>query len=256
VTLNHSIADDSEPHFVDLLALHMWPGPDGPRCSSRVRPSMWVPGTQRPRVGVFATMVDMVGGLLPDGFVTPTIDLRLSVVDDLPSEGRVELATTTLKFGRRFLVSDTLLRSDGRLFARGSTTFLSDVNLDLSLYRDNPEPEIDVESFDALLSPTVIDGTTLELVPRPGLSNGMQGTVQGGVQATFAEIVAEHALGGSAQITDIDIRYLQRLKVGPLHGAAEILGTAHGVTSLRILLTDAGFDDRVVSYAAVSAVAH
>jgi acyl-coenzyme A thioesterase PaaI-like protein len=248
-----SHGDGSEQHFVNLLALHMWPDPAGPRGRSRVRPSMWVPGTERPRLGVFATMVDMIGGLLPEGLVTPTIDLRISVVDELPSAGVVDLETTTLKLGRRLLVSETLLRSEGRLFARGSTTFLSDVKPDHGLYRDNPEPEVDIESFDALMAPAVVDATTLLLVPRPGLNNGMRHTVQGGVQATFCELVAEHALGGDAEIIDIDVRYLRSMKTGPMHGTAEVLGNAQGQVSVRVLLTDVGADNRLVSYAAISA---
>jgi acyl-coenzyme A thioesterase PaaI-like protein len=244
--------DGSEPHFVNLLGLHLWPDDAGPRGQARIRPSMWVPGTRRPRLGVLATMVDMIGGLLPEGLVTPTMDLRISVVDEPPGGGLIDMETETVKFGRRFLVSETLLKQEGRLFARGTTTFISDVRHDHGLWREDPEPAVDIESFDKLLSPSVIDARTLELVPRPDLNNGNLFTVQGGVQATFCELVAEHATAGLGATTDIDMRYLRSMKVGPMHGSAEVLGTTNGTTSVRVRLTDAGADHRVVSYAALS----
>jgi acyl-coenzyme A thioesterase PaaI-like protein len=254
--MSQTRADDvagSDRHFVDLLALQVWSTDLGPRGRSRLRPSMWTPGTQRPRVGVVATMVDMIGGLVPEGFMTPTVDLRFSVVDALPSEGTLDLETDTIKLGRTLLVSETLVRCEGRLVARGTTTFLSDFRRDLSLYRDDSEPDVDVVSFDDVISARIIDDATLELDPHQAITNDLRGTIQGGVQATFAELAAEHVLGRSGIVTDLEIRYLRAMKAGPLHARAEVLGTHEGTASVRVLLTDAGADHRVVSYSALSA---
>ena len=98
-------------HFIGALGLDMWEEDGLTHGRADVRPAMWAPGTRWPRIGVLATMVDMVAGMLPTGPVNPTVDLRISLLAPPPSDGAVELVCRPAKVGRRLYVGETLLRA-------------------------------------------------------------------------------------------------------------------------------------------------
>ena len=85
-------------------------------------------------------------------------------------------------------------------------------------------------------------------------SVGIQLTVQGGAQALLAELAAAHALGAGEPLvaTDLDIRFLDRLYVGPLAARAIEVEGHDGVPRAHVTLFDAGKDDRLVSAVTVS----
>ena len=105
-----------------------------------------------------------------------------------------------------------------------------------------PTPSVGARPFDA---------RTLELKPTPELGNGPVGTVQGGAQALLAELAGEHVLGAGAEVVDLEIRYLDRLRVGPLRAVASRVGRAGALDAVRVRLSDAGAGDRLVSAASL-----
>ncbi|WP_018504327.1 hotdog family protein [Parafrankia discariae] len=81
------------------------------------------------------------------------------------------------------------------------------------------------------------------------------GTLHGGVQSLVAELAAEHVLGGRERglaVTDLDVRYLDRLRAGPLTASARRLPSATGAAVVVVRLGDAGRDGRLIGPATVT----
>jgi acyl-coenzyme A thioesterase PaaI-like protein len=76
--------------------------------------------------------------------------------------------------------------------------------------------------------------------------------VQGGVQATIAELSSEWALSpiGNFAVTDLDIRYLGRVQVGPVAAVADVMAVNGQTAFVRVALRDSGNADRLVSVVA------
>jgi acyl-coenzyme A thioesterase PaaI-like protein len=249
-------------HFVRATGIRVTLGPDGTvDGTSALRPEFFAPGTTRVRVGVLLTMLDVIAGHVPDGATTPTVDLRIQIVGEIPSVGSVHLHARPLRVGRRLIVADTTFLDDSGIeFARGTSTFINQKVGSEILLRVSGVADIPQGSIDALVGPLVGGPLSLELTSKPSISNGLHGTIQGGVQGMLAELAVEHALGGGERIAvvDLDIRYLGRLKVGPLVATVEESGRADpasGRRVARVALTDAGHDNQPVSYVTITWVA-
>src|SRR5438046_488263 len=124
-----AVLTDADPvSFVGSLALDLRFADGLTHGSVVVQPEMLAPGTDRLRVGVLATLVDMVAGFLPTGPVNPTVDLRVSLLARPPSSGTVHLVCRPATLGRRLFVGETLLHTGDvdRPFARSTTTFMNE----------------------------------------------------------------------------------------------------------------------------------
>ena len=86
------------------------------------------------------------------------------------------------------------------------------------------------------------------------IGNGIVGTVQGGAQSLLAELAAEHALGSTKgfAVTDLDIRFLDRLRVGPLVATATVLESETAALPVTVTLTDGGDENKIVSYVTIT----
>jgi acyl-coenzyme A thioesterase PaaI-like protein len=237
--------------WVGSLGLEVWVEEGRTRGRAELRPEMWAPGTQRPRLGVLATMVDMVGGMPPTGAMTPTVDLRITLLADPPSVGTIEISARTLKLGRRLYSGEVMLYSgsSNTPFARGAVTFVPQV-VDIPTTVWTAVESGPLSSFDDLLQLRFPDEDTVVIDAHLGVRNGLAGTIQGGAQATVAEVAAERALAhrGPHHAVDLDIRYLNPLTIGPMIARAEVLGDEPVV---RVPLVDGGADGRIVSMAIV-----
>jgi acyl-coenzyme A thioesterase PaaI-like protein len=246
------VHNDSEPgSFVGALGMELWEQSGYTHGRADVKPEMLAPGTDRLRMGVLATMVDLVAGFLPTGPVNPTVDLRVTLVAPPPTSGTIFLVCRPAKLGRRLYVGETTLHTgdESAAFARSTTTFINEIipgsPRDGGPAAPAAEP-IGSPSFDDLLRPRYRDGA-VEIDLYPGLSNGPGGTLQGGAQALLAELAAQHVLGDHwANVVDLDIRYLNRVRSGPVTARADAR-TDTDRAFVRVVLTDAGDDDRLVS---------
>ena len=99
-------------HFIHALGLELWDEDGFTHGRALLRPEMWAPGTEVPRLGVLATMVDIVVGMLPTGPVNPTVDLRLTLLSLPPSLGDIQLVCRPVKLGSRLIVGECLLYVD------------------------------------------------------------------------------------------------------------------------------------------------
>lgn len=243
-------------HYINLLAIEVEMANPIVRGVAPVRPEALVPGTSRLRTGVLATIVDLVGGHVPDGPLGPTIDLRVELWDRPPSHGHVHLLGRPLRAGKRFVVAETLLASsrDGAPFGRATTTFMHERVGDPVSNNGHPLEPMAESSFDEFLGATVRDARSLVLEPVERIANGQQHTVQGGVQALFAEVAADHLLRRDVPLaaTDLDIRFLSRLRVGPLVAIVDELPAADGTVRARVTIADGGDGDKTVSSVALT----
>lgn len=259
----------SEPASDDLPPLH-WVGTMGlattvedgfTRGTAVVVPAMLAPGTDRLRVGVLATLVDVVGGTPPTGALNPTVDLRVQLVGPGPSSGPIRLECRPLRQGRTLYVAEVPVFADGcdSPFAVGTVTFMSRRIADRPGWDGGPRFDGTVRAlppgtFDDLVGATRGDDGVARLPFNPLVGNGFTGTIQGGAQAMFAELATEWALAdlghpaGTQAVDDLDIRYLDRLASGTMAAVPDLWPAADGGFVARVALVDDADADRVVSF--------
>ena len=240
------------------------------------------------RVGVLATLVDIVGGAIAARVLRPdwmaTADLAIELVGP-PVGPWVEAQGSVLRRGRTTLVIEALVVAvdedgattsvDGRAadpVAWASMTFAV-----LPAKGDGPpvQPAAELPVRWAItggastlpvldaLAVTVLDGAAgrVSVPVRPYLHNSF-GAVQGGVVALIAEAAGAEALGAAQGhdgadmvVTDLQIAYLALGKVGPIVSSARVLATGpDGRAGAVVELRDAGADDRLTTVANVTAV--
>gem|GEM_PF-1085669 len=250
-------------HFLAHLGLRQWADGADTHGRAAIRPDLCVPGTGIPRIGVLATFVDVVVGSRPEGPINPTVDLQVRMLA-FPQMAEVRVDCQVLRAGRTLLVGETFLYADDarQPFAHGIATFLNRP-MDMARlagHRSRPAPPPSVAAalppLGELLGLREIDDVTLEIDLLPRLVNGSGGTIQGGVQALLAELAAERVVARSEQVvagseqavvTDLDIRYLDRVRTGPLRARAAVLAADGAGASVQVRLTDAGAADRLVA---------
>ena len=83
--------------------------------------------------------------------------------------------------------------------------------------------------------------------------NGANGTVQGGAQALLAEVAGERALelgddvAGDHEAIDLEIRYLNRVKEGPVAARGEVVPGGFDGLWVRVATTEPPAGNRIVS---------
>jgi acyl-coenzyme A thioesterase PaaI-like protein len=241
---------DAEPvSYVGALALDLSFEDGITHGRAELQPEMFAPGTERLRLGVLATLVDMVAGFPPTGPINPTVDLRVSLLARPPSAGTIFLVCHPAKVGRRLFVGETIVHTGDATqpFARSTVTFMNQPMAHEGMGAPPPEA-IGAASFDDMLRPRFRDARTVEMDAHPWVSNGPAGTIQGGAQALLAEIAAERALEPQQlSAVDLDIRFLNRMRSGPVAATAEVSPGDLDGAFVRVAVTDLGDDDRLVS---------
>jgi acyl-coenzyme A thioesterase PaaI-like protein len=244
-------------HFVSALGIELWPEGGITHGRAELRPEMWAPGTDVPRLGVLATMVDMVVGSPPTGAINPTVDLRVTLLARPPAEGTVLLECRPVKVGRRLFVGETLLHTGDadHAFARSTATFMNEPIPDATaMFRPLPGTRLAAPSFDEILNTRILAPGLMEMDAHPRVSNGPGGTIQGGAQALLGEIAAEHALEprGRFAAVDLDIRYLNRVRTESVVATAQVLPGELEHVTVRVPITGNGDDERIVSLVSVA----
>jgi acyl-coenzyme A thioesterase PaaI-like protein len=270
---SHGPVDDGgdpilpEDHYLLVMAIELGLDGGNSMATVTVRPELFAPGTDHIRTGLLCSMVDLVAGHMEIGPVGPTIDLRMQLFTRPPAEGRIHIYSRPLRIGSRLIVSETELRGDHDTepFARCLTTFMN--NIVGGGFPKGPRvpPVMAETSFDAFLGHQIRDENSFELHPVERLTNGMKATVQGGAQSLLAELTAEHVLGGGRRLaaTDLDIRFLNPMRVGPVVATVQHIDNtigednpksagAGGRARCRVRLTDGGYQDRILGFVAMT----
>lgn len=258
------MSEPSEPryempafHFVSALGIEVYA--DGGKANVRAEldPAMRIPGTDMLRLGILTTFVDFCAGFTPTGPVNPTVDLRTWLLRAAPTTGVVHLVAEPLKEGKRLYIAEVSI-DDGDPsdpFAQARATFVNNKMGDSipvsQRFGDTPRP-LEVASFDEMFAPRRVDERTIEVDLQPTFRNGLDGTIQGGAQATIAEIAAEWALTpyGDFYAIDLDIEYLSRAKTGPVAAVADVdkVSPDGNEARVRVRLVDRGEAGRIVSF--------
>ncbi len=230
---------DPPPHLLAALGLELWTEDGVTHGVAELGPTTWAVGTERPRLGLLATMADMVAGMPPSGAINPTVDLSIQLMAPAPARAAVHLVCRPAKVGRRLFVGEVMFDSAGVPFARATVTFLNQLMPEadpLVLSGPGGRPETSIEER---LQSRAKDDRTL-VVPLTEATTNPGGTMQGGLQATVAEMASEWALvcHGQFVVTDLDIRYLGRICAGPLVATGEVVSVNDGSAFVRVELTD------------------
>ncbi|HET6964361.1 MAG TPA: hypothetical protein VFH58_06275 [Acidimicrobiales bacterium] len=243
--------DPELDHFIGYLGLDLWHEDDRTFGRATITPEMWVPGTQRVRLGILFTMADVVGGSPPNGILTPTIELRMRLLSDAPHEGEVRLEGRPMKAGKRIYTGEVLCYGP-ELFAVCEYSFMN------QSLPHSPEHRIVRQhrplpgaSFDDVFQMRMLEGGAVEMDPHGAVRNGLVGTIQGGAQATMVEVAAERALAGEGPyaVRDLHVRYLNAVKVGPALARPQVFFGDGSAPVVRVAVSDVGAGDRIVSSA-------
>lgn len=251
--------DSEVEHFIGYLGLELWHEDTTTWGRATIRPEMWASGSRRPRLGLLFTLADVVGGSPPTGILTPTVDLRFQLLAPAPSEGQILMEARPLKIGRRLWTGEVLFRAADTddLFARSEFTFMNQgfpeafADERARMGRWDAAPPLPADSFDELFQMRLLDDGATEMDSHGAVRNGLVGTIQGGAQATLAEVAAERALAdrGPYAVCDLHLRYLSAVKAGPAVARPEVLPGDDLRPVVRIPITDAGAAERLVTTA-------
>jgi len=240
------------PGFVNGLGISLWTEGDLALARAEVQPEFFAPGTDRVRMGVLATLVDMVAGSPAHSIINPTVDLRVSLLAPAPTSGAIELVTYPVKSGRLLFIGETLLHTGdvARPFARSVCTFMNKP-LDSERTGIFPVGLLGAEHYDASLQLREPEPGVFEMDNHDIVRNGANGTVQGGAQALLAELAGERALelseASDHEAVDLEIRYLNRVKEGPVVARAEVVPGGFDGLWVRVATTEPPVGNRIVS---------
>jgi acyl-coenzyme A thioesterase PaaI-like protein len=241
--------------FIAGLGAKLWVDGQWTRSRFEVTPSFLKPGTQRVRLGVVSTLIDVVAGAPAHGLVNPTVDLRVSLLKPLPTSGFLELVCRPVSIGEQLFVAETLVYDNDptKPFARSTCTY---VNRTVEGYsHDNvlPDGSLEADFFDDLLPLRQVDDRTFELDNSADIGNPRNSTIQGGVQGFFAELATERALAATSgvehEVVDLDVRYLNSLRTPTARARVETFGGSFGTSLVRVPIMEADDGERIVSLA-------
>lgn len=243
------------PNFVGGLGIELWIEGDLALGRAEVQTSFFKPGTDRVRMGVLATLVDMVAGSPAHAVINPTIDLRVTLLDRSPVEGPIELVCYPVKVGRRLFVGETLLHTGDvtRPFARSMCTFLNrPLEVDREDQKKFPFTDLGSATYDEALQLRECVPGTFEMDLHEVVRNGSNGTIQGGAQALMAELAGERALADhqgddELEIVDLEIRYLNPVRTGPVLATGEVIPGPREDTCVRVPIIEPVPDGRIVA---------
>jgi acyl-coenzyme A thioesterase PaaI-like protein len=241
------------PNFVGGLGIELWIDGDLAFGRAEVQSSFLRPGTDRVRMGVLATLVDMVAGSPAHAIINPTIDLRVSLLSRAPTSGAIELVCYPVKVGQRLFIGETLLHTGdpSRPFARSVCTFL---NRPLEVERGDqkkfPVTELGSATYDEALQLRETEPGTFEMDLHEVVRNGANGTIQGGAQALMTELAGERALGDRAddhEVVDLEIRYLNKVRHDRVRATGEVVpGVLDGIC-VRVPIVESDADERIIA---------
>ncbi len=229
--------------------------------------------TGRPRVGVLATLVDVVAGEVAIRSVLPgwtaTSDLNIHV-DDLPTEGAIEATPRILRSGRQTVVVEVALRSAADANQLGVATVgfaILQARSDEQKgghWAESPEARTEFALAGTLLKEPILDAVGLEfdsLNPaiarigvRPFVRNSL-GALQGGAVAILLEAAAENfaasSLEGALQVRSLAIHYLKLARVGPVRAQSRVIARTRGGLLIRVELFDEGESEVLLTVATI-----
>jgi acyl-coenzyme A thioesterase PaaI-like protein len=253
-----SVSEPDYSHYLAGLSAEVWLEGDDVHACMEIQPQHLKPGTDRVRLGVLATLVDVIGGSPAHAILNPTVDLRVTLVDRIPTSGKIQFVCRPVRIGRRLFVAETIgyIADESTPFLRGICTFMNRALEGITHEGLIPEGTLGADSYDDLLAVREPSPGVYELDNHPVIGNPHSGTIQGGAQALFAEVVAERALeretGREHEVFDLDIRYLNGLRTPDVRARVDALPGSFPERIVRVPMVEADAAERIVSLATLS----
>ncbi len=249
---------EREIGFTTELGLNMEVAGDTMVGHVEVVSQLCVPEVGVLRPSVLLSWADSLMGSLATEQTLPkvcmTVDLSVRVVHPIPAGVSVRGTGRILKTGRVLTFAEATFTIDGRAepaaFVLGTfvasprpgdvaDSFVTQVTLGGKARRRFPVTRVPITE---ILAARAIAPGVMEADRKPRLLNWVD-TIQGGVVALLAEEAAL-SLPGALVPTELEVRYLRTVRVGPMRA------TAHGVGGYtRVDVVDAGNDDRPAAIA-------
>jgi acyl-coenzyme A thioesterase PaaI-like protein len=206
------------------------------------------PGSPFPRPSVLATIADCVAGVPAGLMITPRLSVTLDIVVRLitPARGEnLEMRGEIVKKGRSTVAGEVFF-FDAETMAPVAYSYLT--------FMGSPRPQDHPPAFSrGMRTPGMIELPFPEHVGASIIEPGVvemectpfvvqaAGSLQGGAVALLGELAAETLTG--SPVIDLDIRYLNSVRVGPGRATATLLG--QGV--VRVEVRDQGRDNRLTA---------
>jgi uncharacterized protein (TIGR00369 family) len=259
-----------EHHLLRDLALEVEHRADGTSAAWLTVVPELLDDTGAVRAGVFATIVDMIGGGLSAQTAAPnwiaTADLTLHLVGRA-TRGTVEAVARVLRAGRTTVVIEVSLRSvDGPLGIATMTFSVlprRDDNPVLNLTPAAPRTSLVLPGSGfrapllAELGVTVVDAAAgVVEVPVIDYSRNSMGALQGGIVALAIDVAAEQALraacGTPVRVSDVQVTYLAFVR-GTLRTSTEVVAASPGFGTALVDVIDVDAETRRTTTARVVA---
>jgi acyl-coenzyme A thioesterase PaaI-like protein len=205
-------------------------------------------GSELPRASVLATMADCMAGLAAFAVTAPRLAVTLDiVVRNVATRcgDRLDVAGEIVKKGRSTIASEVR-------FSDSDTKDL--VALSYLTFMTSPRPQDQAPApsrgmrttgsmpnhFAEHVGLRTIEAGVVEVNLVPFVMQASR-TLQGGVVGLLGEVAAESLT--SAPILELDVRYLNAIRVGPARATA----TQIGQDLVRVEVRDRGIDDRLAT---------
>jgi acyl-coenzyme A thioesterase PaaI-like protein len=164
----------------------------------------------------------------------------------------------TIKAGRTLVVGETTFTplGDDEAFALSVATFMAvpgePPRRGEAIWGTGARPGVELV---ARIGAVELGPGVLELHRRPDLTNGPDGTFQGGISAVLGEVAAEGLLredGAPWVVEHLDVRYLRGIRTGPARTTARVVGPRRPRATVVVEVHDAGAD-HLASYVVATA---
>jgi acyl-coenzyme A thioesterase PaaI-like protein len=249
---------EQEIGFTSELGLNMELAGDTLVGYAEVVPQLCVPEAGVLRPSVLLAWADSLCGSLATEQTLPqvcmTVDLNVRVVRPIPAGVSVHGTGRILKTGRVLTFTEATFMVDGSdepaVFVLGTfvasprpgdvaDSFVTQVTRGSKTRRHNPTPLVPITE---ILAAREIAPGVMEADRNPRLLNWVD-TIQGGAVALIAEEAAL-SLPGAPVPTELEVRYLRTVRIGPMRA------TAHAVGAFtRVDVVDVGNDHRPAAVA-------
>jgi acyl-coenzyme A thioesterase PaaI-like protein len=238
------------------------------------------------RLGVLVTLADVVASdpalaaCLPDWTATQALDLHAAAP---LTEGPIVVDAQLLRVGKKVVVVEVGVHDGGgieafdalvsaigaeqevRLAGRGLVVFARlpgtaargafvadhDPRRMLGQERQRTPAALLDDAYE-LMGISVLDAPAgvVRMERTPYVANSI-GTINGGAQAVHVEVAAEAAVPGHVA-TDVQLHYLDQMRVGPAVTRAEVLRATDELAVVDVSILDAGDDDRMLTRTTVT----
>lgn len=230
-------------------------------------------GGGRTRVGVLATLVDVIAGetalraVLPRWTATSDLTLHLA---ELPARGPIEATAQILRSGRQTVVLEAALRGDdGSGLGMGRVGFAvlpaRDPLQSGGHWAEAPATDTDFSTPESGFRRPILEEMGIEFdAETPGVARlagvpsrlvNSLGALQGGAVAILVEAAAERfaisRLGPRVRVRSLSIHYLKLARVGPMRAAPREVARTAGGLWVDVRLFDDGAANALVAAATI-----